>query len=374
MLEIQLARLIKAYPLQFDKVSGAAVVARAYGYDKFDPATGLLSEVTPGAQTIKSYAEILTLDPTHQMMEFVRMALNISLPSKVDYRQGVPERDIICAMFNFPSFGALINYAKSEPIDPNTTNRAMLEKFQSRYGFYAPIQYLLGRYIHEHTLIIQPDDDKAQRIVDQELTLNPLNNTKVAVVRTSLTGAVWLKVYLPKLITFRGELDGGYPASAASLLGDGNLLVSLISHRPYLLSELVQAHVELLINDSPDGRALILDRVPLKQDTQDFDRAFQLASDNGIHLVVLSHQPNAEIWKRTGIHLIFGFSPDIRESYVEMDKMIGYGAPYIGFKRGKMQYLYESESSGPRFAAMDLIPDDQKTKTLIQRITSALKV
>ena len=116
-----------------------------------------------------------------------------------------------------------------------------------------------------------------------------------------------------------------------------------------------------------------MDLANLSLDTADLDKAFALATKKNIHVVVVVRQPNAELWKRVGIRLIFGFDLDIQESYLDMDKYLGYSAPYVGFKRGKMQFMYQSEESGARFAAMNLIPDDQKTKSLLERLRGAIR-
>jgi hypothetical protein len=373
MLDTQVARLTAKYPAEFTREQAALAVARAYGYRKLDLHSLTLSDPFQGLQPVKSYGDMLKLDPVHQLMEFMRMALNLSLSNNEDVRRGVPERNIVAAMMGFSNFDALLNYARSEPVDPNTTDRAMLAKFESRYGYYAPIQYVLGRYIHEHCLIIQPDVAKAQRFVDQELTLNPLQDTKVVVVRDNPHGADWLSVMSKSTGTYSGELDDTYAVKTTKAILKKHVLVSMVPATTYTLSQLVKAHVDLLSKDSPAGRALILDSLNLALDTQDLDAAFALATANGIHVVVIVKEPNAELWKRTGIHLIFGFDPDIKESYLEMDRYIGYSAPYVGFKRGKMQYLYQSEKSGPRFGAMDLIPDDPNTKTLLQRMKEAIR-
>ncbi|MCF5371278.1 hypothetical protein [Pseudomonas syringae] len=373
MFDTQVARLMASYPIEFNRESASNAVARAYGYRQLDMQAIELSDPYPGLQFVKAYQDMLKLDPVHQLMEFMRMALNLSLSHRDEVRQGIPERNIVAAMMGFSNFDALITYSRSEPVDPNTTDRSMLAKFKVRYAYYAPIQYVLGRYIYEHCFIIQPDTVKARRFIDQELTLNPLQKTKVVVLRDDSSGADWLSIMSKSTATYSGRLDDAYDKNAAKALGKTEVLVSLLPAEEYLLSNLVKAHVDLLVRDSPEGRALIVDGLKLSFDTQDLDDAFALATAQGIHIVVVAREPNAEIWKRTGIHLIFGFDQNMKESYPDMDKYIGYASTYVGFKRGKMQYLYQSEESGPRFAAMDLIPDDPKTKSLLQRMKDALR-
>lgn len=373
MHDIQVARLRSKYPAEFTTEQAAMAVARAYGYRRLDLNTLELTEPVTGLQYVRPYAEMLKQDPVHQLMDFMRMSLNLSLSQNEDVRRGVPERNIVAAMSGFSNFDALLNYARSDPVDPNTTDRAMLAKFQGRYGYYAPIQYLLGRYIHEHCLVIQPDAEKAQRFVDQEVILNPLENTKVVILRDDPRGADWLSVMSRNVPSLRGELDATYEDRALKAMGNANALVSLVGPALYSLPDLVAAHSGLLAKDSPDGRTLIVDVQRLRLDPNELDTGFAAATESGIHVVVIVRQPNADLWKRTGIHLIFGFDKDIQESYLEMDKYIGYASPYVGFKRGKMQYLYHSEQSGGRFGAMDLIPDDEKTKSLLERMKDAIR-
>ena len=373
MHDQQVARLIAKYPLDFNTEQAAQAVARAYGYRKLDLSTLKLSDPVNGLTSIKDYKEMLALDPVHQLMEFMRMALNLSLSANEDVRRGVPERVIVATMMGFSNFDALLTYARSDPVDPNTTNKAMLAKFQARYGYYAPIQYVLGRYIHDHCLIIQPDAAKAQRFVDQEVTLNPLDQTKVVIFRDQQDGADWLSIMSQSTTVYRGAITDAYAAQSAKIMGKANVLVSIVPKQRYSLLDLVKAHEGILGTDSPDGRALIVDVQSLNLDPQNLDEAFALATEKGIHTVVIVREPNAELWKRTGIRLIFGYPLDIKETYLDMDKYIGYSSTYVGFKRGKMQYLYQSDQTGARFGAMDLIPDDPKTKSLLDRLKETIR-
>lgn len=373
MLDTQVARLKAKYPREFNTEQASMAVARAYGYRKLDLDTLELSDKVDGLQYVRPHREMLKEDVHHQVMDFMRMALNLSLSANEDVRQGVPERNIVAAMCGFSNFDSLLSYARSDPLDPNSTDRTMLAKFKKRYGYYAPIQYVLGRYIHEHCLIIQPDLDKAQRFVDQEITLNPMDGTRVVIVRDDPYGADWLTVMSKNVAVYKGGLDKAYSAAAEKSMGTGHTLISLLPPATYKLSELVAQNATLLSTNSPDGRALIVDVANLSLDTADLDDGFAHATEKGIHVVVIVREPNSELWQRVGIRVIFGFDKDIQESYLDMDKFIGYSAPYVGYKRGKMQYLYQSEESGPRFGAMDLIPDDPKTKTLLERMKDALR-
>lgn len=373
MLDTQVARLRAKYPKDFNLEQAALAVARAYGYRHLDTRSWVLSEPMQGLQHIKSHDLMLSEDAQHQAMHFMRMALNLSLSYQEDVRQGVPEREIVAAMGGFSNFDSLINYARSDPIDPNTTDRAILAKFKDRFGYYAPIQYVLGRYIHEHCLIIQPDKDKAQRFVDQEVVLNPTVGTKVVIFRDDPHGGDWLTVVSKKTAIYRTPVGSTYTVGLQEAFSSSDVVVALAPPQQYSLKDVVALNVPAMVANAPEGKALIVDVASLNFQTSELDAAYSLASASGVHLVVIVRQPNAELWKRSGIRVIFGFDPNIEESYLDMDKYIGYSAPYVGFKRNKMQYLYQSEDSGPRFGAMDLIPDDPKTKSLLDRMKEAIR-
>ncbi|KQW19918.1 hypothetical protein ASC85_08710 [Pseudomonas sp. Root401] len=373
MLDTQVARLRAKYPKEFNLEQAATAVARAYGYKTLDTRSWELGDPMQGLQHIKSHDVMLSEDAQHQAMHFMRMALNLSLSYQNDVRQGVPEREIVAALGGFSSFDSLINYARSDPIDPNTTDRAILAKFKQRFGYYAPIQYVLGRYIHEHCLIIQPDEEKARRFVDQEVVLNPTAGTKVVIFRDNPHGGDWLSVVSKGIAIYRAETDSTYDVGLRKAFSTSNVVVAIAPPETFSLKDVVALNIPAMMTNSPDGRALIVDVENLNTQTSELDAAYSLASASGVHLVVIVRQPNAELWKRSGIRLIFGFDPNIKESYLDMDKYIGYSAPYVGFKRNKMQYLYQSEDSGPRFGAMDLIPDDTKTKSLLDRMKEAIR-
>jgi hypothetical protein len=373
MLDTQVARLRAKYPQQFTIEQAAAAVARAYGYRKLNLQTLELSDPVQGLQSIKTHSQMLQEDTQHQAMHFMRMALNLSLSFQDDVRQGIPEREIVAAIGGFSNFDALLTYARSDPIDPNTTDRAMLTKFKTRYGYYAPIQYVLGRYIHQHCLIIQPDKAKAERFVDQEVILNPTSGTKVVILRDDPHGADWLSVMSSKTAVVHGQLNDTYADALLDTTRQSNVTVALIPPVVYSLSELVDKHIPALSKDAPDGKVLIVNVASLNHEASDLDKAYASATANEVHLVVIVRQPNAELWKRSGIRVIFGFDQDIQPSYLDMDKYIGYSAPYVGFKRNKMQYLYQSEESGPRFGAMDLVPDEPKIKSRLDRMKEAIR-
>lgn len=368
MLDTQVARLRAKFPDRFTADQAAAAVARAYGYNRLDLSSLELSDPVQGLQHIKDHSEMLGEDVQHQTMHFMRMALNLSLSAQNDVRQGIPERELVAAMAGFSNFDSLMVYARSDPVDPNTTDRAMLSKFHKRFGYYAPIQYVLGRYLNNHCLIIQPDEAKAQRFVDQEVALNPTTGTKVIIFRDDPSGADWLSLKTKNTAVLRTAMDQTYDAGLQKALNASDVAVVIAPPSVYSLKDVVARNAPALMDGSEDGRALIVDVARLSLATQDLDSAFSEATARRVHLVVIMRQPNAELWKRTGIRMIFGFDPNIKETYLDMDKYVGFSAPYVGFKRNKMQYLYVSDESGPRFGTMDLITDDPQTKSLLKRM------
>ena len=80
MYNTQRARLAANKAFKLTPEEGNAILARAYGYSSFDSISGVMGEPVPGLHIIHTPAEILAKDPAHQMIEFVRMATNLSLP------------------------------------------------------------------------------------------------------------------------------------------------------------------------------------------------------------------------------------------------------------------------------------------------------
>tara|TARA_R110001606_G_scaffold398765_2_gene578785 strand:+ start:36618 stop:37751 length:1134 start_codon:yes stop_codon:yes gene_type:complete len=369
MINLQVERVLKRFDAYFDHASATAAVARAYGYTSLNPGTGEPELAVPGLQQVSSYYEILQKDPTHQVMDFMRMALNLSIPDRHDYRNGVPEKELVSTMLNFPDFDSVLAYARSDGVDPNTTNEEMLAKFRRRYGYFAPIQYLLGYQVKGHTYVIQPDRHLAQRFIDQEITLNPLDKLSVVIVRTGADAGTWLTVMSPAVSVTHSE----GPSIDQYAMGDKPVLVSVVSDQKHSLSLLVERHAHLQVaGEVKRHRTLIVDGIDLDDDPADHARAFKLASGAGIHLVVVSGRPTASLWHQASIRLIFGFPDGLSETDMEMDKHIAFAAPYVGLMNGKMQYLYASEESGPVYGAMDLIPDSPEVKSIVQRLKEAV--
>lgn len=374
MITPQIERLIKAYPSHFNRESATKAVARAYGYHNLNQDTGELSDPVAGLQQVRPYDEFLHKDPTHQVIDLMRMALNLGLPDTVDFRQGIEEKTIVSTMIGFANFDSIINYARSDILDPNTTDKDVLARFEYRYGYKAPIQYLLGLYTAAGTLVIQPDTHLAHRIIDQEIGLNPLEMLKVVVLRTDPDGDKGLIATQSRNVaSHRGQIDPEYGQSLYSAMGDKPVAVSMVPDEEYSLHALVSAHLGVLDDtDGKSGHTLIIDQLQLKENAEDHRAAFALAKGNNIHLVVMVNEPNADLWLHATVKLIFGFTDWDTETLLDMDKYLAYAAPYVGFYNGKMQYLYVSEESGPRYGAMDYIPDEPQAKTLKERITDVL--
>lgn len=362
-------RLTSALALNLSEAESCAILARAYAHESYDPATQKLSTPLPGYQRVKEPSEVLNEDPQHQMMEFMRMALNLSMPGRPDVRKGISEKVLISTMWGFSNFDALVNYVKSDFLDPHTTDAAALAKFHKRYGYMAPVQSMLGRGFHQHTLILHSDSEVVSRCIDQEIALSPLDRTKVAIVRTNKHGDAWLNLHLKGHKVYRGALSESH---SSTLLGAAesstNVFISLIPDHEYQLTHLVSAHINALTHLAPDGRALIVDGVRLSSDDADLDNALRMAHDYGIHVVMTRPNPEARFWTRCGLRMVFGYPDGIEQSYVEMDRVLLASAPYVGIKKSKIQYVYHSEQSGVRYAAMNLIPDSPRVSNVLSAI------
>lgn len=370
----QYERLATSFALSLSPQEAMAIIARAYGYESYNLESNTFGQAIPGLQRVKEPTDILKEDTNHQMMEFMRMALNLSLPGLPEVRSGNTEKNIVSIMWGFSNFDALVNYAKSDPVDPSSTNKEMLAKFRKRFGYYSPIQSLLGRGLHQHNLILHDNQQRATRYIDQEIALNPLEGTKVAVVRTSKSGDAWLNLQLRNHKVYRGELTEHHSSSLLGAADDKtDVFVSIIPQREYKLSDLVAAHVNALAKRSPYGRALIIDGVQISVEEDDLEKAVSMATENGINLVLTSPIPDYMLWSNFGIRTIFGFPAGLNQSNPEMDKVLVFSSPYIGLKKTKMQYVYHSEETGARYAAMDLIPDSESDAKILSAQFSDLR-
>jgi hypothetical protein len=371
MYKIQHQRLVSNLALNLNAEQASLIIARAYGRESYDPITDTLGAIKPGYQQVREPKEILKEDVQNQMMDFIRMGLNIGL-SKPDVRNGLSEKMLVSVMWGFSNFDALVKYVESDPIDPSSKDLSMLAKFKNRYGYPSAIQLILGRGYFGNTLLIQPDAELASRYIDQELALNPKEGTRVAIVRTRRDGDAWLNQQLSRTMkVYRGLLV----ENLSSLLNgnateDTDTFLSILPERKYTLSSLVATHLDALTLGSPAGRSLIVDGVSLDTNPSDLDHAFALAKNYKINLVVTIPRPDAEMWSRFESRLIFDFDRATPPTNSPMDKVLLESSLFTGIKHGRFQYVYFSEDSGVRYATMDLIPDDSKPRNVISTLFS----
>lgn len=374
MYKIQHHRLVSNLALNLNADQASLVIARAYGRESYDPITDIFGAIKPGYQQVREPREILKEDVQNQMMDFIRMGLNIGL-SKPDVRNGLSEKTLVSVMWGFSNFDALVKYVQSDPVDPSSKDLAMLAKFKNRYGYPSAIQLILGRGYFGNTLIIQPDVQLASRYIDQELGLNPKEGTRVAVVRTRRDGDAWLNQHLNRTMkVYRGPLV----ENLSSLLNgnatrDTDTFLSILPERKYTLSSLVAAHIDALVSGSPDGRSLIIDGVPLNITPEDLDHAFTLAKNYKINVVVSILAPDTVMWSRFESRLIFDFDRATPPTNTPLDKVLMESSLFTGIKHGRFQYVYFSEEAGVRYATMDLIPDDSKPQNVVSTLFSRIR-
>jgi hypothetical protein len=371
MYQIQHQRLVSNFALNLNSEQASLIIARAYGKESYNPSTNAFGASKPGYQAVREPKDILVEDPQNQMMDFVRMGLNIGL-SRPDVRNGLSEKTLVAVMWGFGDFDALVTYVESDPIDPNSKDLAMLAKFKRRYGYPANIQILLGRDYFGNTLIIQPDAQLASRYIDQELGVNPKDGTRVAVVRVRSDGDAWLNQYLDRTMkVYRGRLVENL---SSVLLGsadkDTDTFLSILPDRAYTLSSLVVSHLDALTKSSPAGRSLIIDGVTLDITPADLDHAFTLASKHKINIVVAQAQPLAEMWSRFESRLVFEFDRTIKPTNTPMDGVLVEATRFVGFDDGQLQYVYHSEAAGVRFTTVDLLPEEKKPRNVLSAIFS----
>lgn len=371
MYHIQHQRLVTNLALNLTSAQASTIIARAYGRESYDPSTDTFGTRMAGYQTVREPKEILQEDTQNQMMDFLRMGLNIGL-SRPDVRQGISEKTLVAVMWGFSNFDALVAYVESDPIDPSSKDLAMLAKFKRRYGYPAPIQILLGRDYSGNTLVIQPDEQLASRFIDQELAVNPKDGTRVAVVRTRKDGDAWLNQYLNRTMkVYRGRLVENL---SSILLGsadkDTDTFLTILPDRAYTLSSLVAAHLDALTTGAPAGRSLIVDGVNLDLSPADFDHAFSLARKYKINIVVSEVQPIAVMWPRFESRLVFDFNRAMTPTNTPMDGVLVEAARFVGSSDGNLQYVYHSEEAGVRFTTMTLVPEENKPSNIISALFS----
>lgn len=370
MYQIQCKRLVDQLAFGLSLPQAEAIVARAYGRESYDSSHDTFGPGIPGLQAIRTPAEILQLERPQQMVEFMRMALNLTLPGPPLVNRGVAPKNLVAAMYNFSNFDSLVAYVQSDPIDPNDDKPETLVKFRNRYGYSANSQVIMGRGYAGHTLVIQPDAETASRFIDQEAVLNKLNGLQAVIVRSRKDGDSFLNRYTRNLLVMRHAPTEDL---SSMILGerpkDACLTVSIVPAQRYTLEQIVAPHVAALAKGSPSGRSIILDGLDIADDQVSFEAGLRLASSQGINVVLITPVVKEYQWPLFQTRLIFGFDLQMAEtSNMEVNRAIVQAAPYVGLRGGKMQYLYHSEETGTRYGAIPLIPDEEQPTPVLKRI------
>ncbi|MBF3053072.1 hypothetical protein HKW90_01450 [Pseudomonas aeruginosa] len=370
MYQIQCKRLVDQLAFGLSLQQAEAIVARAYGRESYDSTHDAFGPGIPGLQAIRTPAEILQLERPQQMVEFMRMALNLTLPGPAPVNRQIAPKNLVAAMYNFSNFDSLVAYVQSDPIDPNDDKPETLVKFRNRYGYSANSQVIMGRGYAGHTLVIQPDAETASRFIDQEAVLNKLDGLQAVIVRTRKDGDSFLNRYTRNLLVMRHAPTEDL---SSMILGerpnDASLTVSLVPAQRYTLEQIVAPHVAALIKGSPSGRSIILDGLDIADDPVSFEAGLRLASNQGINVVLITPVVKEYQWQLFQTRLIFGFDQQMAAtSNMEVNRAIVQAAPYVGLQGGKMQYLYHSEDTGTRYGAIPLIPDEEPRAPVLKRI------
>lgn len=372
MYNTQRARLTANQAFKLTPEEGNAILARAYGYSSFDSITGVMGEPVPGLHIIHTPEEILAKDPAHQMIEFVRMATNLSLPGLPVVTKGLQPRALVACMFNFNNFDALVAYARSEKIDPHSADMDMLTKFEQRHGIKASGQILCGRQYYGHTYVVRQDAEAFSHYLDQELCLTNREGLQVVLVRTRADADRRINNYSREHTVLSGELRENQGSLLLGSRAKGSTLaVSIIPDREYTLEQLVAAHFSALIDKSPKGRSLIVDGVRLRKDSESIRAGLTLAQLRDINVVIIEDTPNAELWGLSETRLVFGF--DINLSITKSDELnlvLTQAATYVGQQGNKLLFLYHTSAGGTRYTAMDLTPDTIATN-VVRRVFGA---
>ncbi|HHH9441279.1 TPA: hypothetical protein ACP32N_003216 [Pseudomonas aeruginosa] len=370
MYQIQCKRLVDQLAFGLSLPQAEAIVARAYGRESYDSASDTFGPGIPGLQAIRTPAEILQLERPQQMVEFMRMVLNLSLPGPPEVHRQIPPKSLVAAMYNFTNFDSLVAYVQSDPIDPNDDKPETLAKFRKRYGYNANSQVIMGRGYSGHTLVIQTDAGMASKFIDQEAVLNKLDGLQAVIVRSRKDGDSFLNRYTRNLLVMRQEPTEDL---SSMILGerskDASLTVSIVPEKRYNLEQIIAPHVAALTRGSPSGRSIILDGLDIADDQASFEAGLRLASSQGINVVLVTPLVKEEQWPLFQTRLIFGFDLQMAEtSNMEVNRTIVQAAPYVGLKGERLQYLYHSEETGTRYGAIPLVPDEEKRAPILKRI------
>lgn len=370
MYQIQFKRLTDQLAFGLSTAQAEAIVARAYGRESYSSEADTFGPAIAGLQVIREPSEILQLERPQQMVEFMRMVLNLTLPGPKPVNRDIPPKQLIATMYNFSDFDALVAYVKADPIDPNDDAPETLTKFRKRYGYMPNSQVIMGRSYQGHTLMVQPDVELASRFIDQEAILNKLNGLQVVIVRTRKDGDSYINRYSRNHLVIRHEASEDL---SSLILGarekEANLCVSIVPAKSYTLESIIAPHVAALSARSPSGRSIILDGLDIADDPAGFDAGLRLASSQGINVVLLTNVAKEMQWDKFETRLIFGIDLQMpQSSNMEMNRAIVQAAPYVGLKDDKMQFLYHSAETGTRYGATPLIPDEGKKVPILSRL------
>lgn len=376
MYKDQWTRLVAEKSLGLNEAEAALIVARAYGHSQYDASKDVLLEPINGLQVVKSPVEIRAMpDRTLQMMEFLRMAMNMDPLQHTlsDIRKGTPQGTLIATMWGFPSFGALKAYAAQDKIDPTSSDPAEMARFKSRTGFIAPAQFLLGRDYKGHTVIVHNEPAQSSQWVDQELCLNRLEDLVVALVRTKADGDNYLNHYSRTHDVFRKPLSEDH---SSHILGERNrnpghrLAISILPDRTYTLEQLVAAHYSALSEGGSRGSSLIIDQVPIARDEESLKAGFKLARSAGINIALVIQRPDALLWDQFESRAIFGFDRRMQATGNQgLDETLRSASPFVGLKRNNLQLAYHSNATGVVYGTVQLVPESKpEGATLLRRI------
>lgn len=367
-------RLVGNLSLGLSTDTANAIVARAYGHETFDDNADALLSPIAGLQKVKTPTEIRALDDSVlQMMEFVRMAQNLVAPKLRPLLGPTPQGVIIAAMWGFPDFEALKNYARRDKIDPTSTEPAEIARFKRRTNTMPPSQYLLGRDYSGSTLIIHNLAEQTSQWIDQEICLNHLEDLQVGLVRCNTEGDDYINRFNSGHVVIRQPLSenhSSYILGARGQTPDSRLAVSIVPKRTYTLEELVAAHHSALGENAVRGSSLIIDRVPLLLDEATLEAGFRLASTIDLNLVLVVDAPSEELWTRCQTRLIFSYDRSLPlSSNSEMNSALIFASPFTGLKRHNLQLVYHTSAGGPVYTTVQLVPDEKpKGASVMSRI------
>lgn len=380
MYKEQQERLVAQMALGLTAAQATSIVARAYGYETIDLGMDQLVNPLSGLMKIRTPVEIKAIpDRALQMLEFVRMSQNMVSPGLPDILCGHPQGTLIAIMWGFSNFDALKTYARSDVIDPTSTDSHEMARFKTRTGFIPPSQYLLGRDYSGNTLIIHTEATETSQWIDQEICLNTLTDLQVAVVRCRQDGDSYINRYSRKHDVFRqalAENHSSYLLGARKVKPEHRLAVSLIPNGMYTLERLVAAHFSALSEDSVRGRSLIIDRVPLARDHDSLAAGLKLAKSIGLNLVFVTDSPDEFLWGQFESRLIFGFKRQMPPfESEEMNTALLFATPFVGLKGHNLQLVFNTTEKGSLHSVVQLVPDDEpKGAQIMKRVFGSARL